>query len=162
MPITLVINGTPYNYPVPGEDPTWGDDATSWAKAVTDAISTILAPGDILSSTFSIDNNILSKTNINGLLFDPGTIRAANINYAIYRMSSTNSQGYAEEGTIFIIYDDNAPTGSKWLLSQRASGNSGVAFDIDDNGQLKYISTDIGSIGYVGSIRFNAKTLTKI
>lgn len=162
MPVTLTVNGTPYNYPVPGENPEWGADATDWAKAITDAISTLLGPGDILSSTFSIDNNIMSATNVNGLLFDPGTVRSANISYAIYRISTSNTQGYAENGTIYIVYDDNASVGSKWQLSQRSGGNSGVAFSIDDNGQLQYTSTDIGSLGYSGSIRFSAKALTKI
>ncbi len=162
MSVVLTINGTPYNYPVPGEDPTWGADATDWAKAVTEAISTLLGPGDILSSTFSIDNNISTDTNINGLLFDPGTIRAANIDYAIYRISSTNTSGYAENGRLYIVYDDNASSTNKWQLSQKTAGNSGVSFSVDDTGQLKYKSTDIGSLSYSGSIRFSAKALTKI
>lgn len=162
MPISLIVNGTPYNYPVPGENPEWGGDATAWAKAITDAISTLLGPGDILTSTFSIDNNTMSETNINGLLFDPGTVRAANIEYAVYRISTSNPTGNTESGKIQIVYDDNATLTNKWQLTQSATGNCGVSFTIDDSGQLKYKSTDIGTLGYSGSIRFSAKALTKI
>jgi hypothetical protein len=162
MPISLTVNGNIYNYPVAGENPDWGSDATDWAKAVTDALATLLGPGDILQSSFSIANNISAATNVNGLIFDPGVIRSANVDYAIYRTSNTNISGYAEAGKLYIVYDDNATIGSKWLLTQKADGNSGVAFSVDDTGQIKYKSTDIGNAGYTGSIRFSAKALSKI
>lgn len=161
MSIQLVINGTSYNYPIDGENPNWSE-ATDWAEAVTTALGTLLAPGDILETTFTINNNVAVLTNINGLLFDPGTVRAANIDYAIYRTSSTNPSGQAENGTIFLVFDDSATAGSKWQLSQRSEGtNAGVSFSITDGGQVQYTSNDIGSTGYVGSIKFRARTLSK-
>jgi hypothetical protein len=161
MPISLVINGTSYNYPVSGENPEWGEDASAWAQAVTDALATLLSTGDILDTTSTINNNISSPTNINGAIFDPGTVRAANLDYAIYRISTSNPSGHAETGTLFLIYDDSAAVNQKWQLSQRTNGSSGVSFSITDNGQIQYISTDIGAIGYVGNIKFRAKALTK-
>jgi hypothetical protein len=162
MSISLIINGNTYNYPAPGENPQWGSDASDWAQAVTNVISTLLSPGDILASTFSINNYVTSDANINGLLFDTGTIRAATIDYAVYRISTSSTSGHAETGKIYIVYDDNGSSGSKWSLSQRSNGDSGVVFNITDNGQFTYKSTDIGSAGYSGSIRFSAKALTKI
>lgn len=162
MPIPLVVNGTTYFYPVPGEDPAWGADATDWAKAVTEVLGTLLGIGDILGSTFAINNNIITDTNINGLLFDSGVIRAANINYAVYRISSASPSGHTETGQMSIVFDDNAAPGSKFQLTQTSDGDAGIIFSVDDTGQFKYRSTDIGSVGYVGSIRFSAKALTKI
>jgi hypothetical protein len=156
----LTINGTTYNYPDPGESPNWGDDSTGWAEAVTDALGTLLGAGDILQTTFSITNNITVADNINGLLFDPGVTRAANIDYSIYRISSTNTSGYAETGTIYIIYDTSAPVNNKWQLSQRTTGNSGVTFSITDSGQVQYKSNDIGVSGYSGTMKFRAKSLS--
>lgn len=161
MAITLVINGTAYQYPVAGEDPGWGVDGTEWAEAVTEALNTLLAPGDILDTSFTIANNIGVATDINGLVFDPGTIRAANVDYSVYRTSTANPSGHAEVGTLFLIYDDSASSGQKWQLSQRSGGYSGVTFSITDAGQVQYTSTDINSTNYSGVIRFRAKTLSK-
>lgn len=161
MSISLLVNGTSYEYPIPGEDPNWGAGATDWAEAVTSALNTLLAPGDILETTFSIDNNISVETNINGLLFDPGTIRAANVDYAIYRTSTGTPSGNAETGVIKLIYDDSAAVNSKWKLAQNIDGSAGVTFSVNDAGQVQYKSTDIGAPGYSGVIKFRAKTLQK-
>lgn len=162
-PVPLVINGTTYQYPVPGEDAQWGAEATDWAKAVTNVLTTLISPGDILTTVFTINNNISIATNINGLIFDSGTVRAANISYVIYRISNTNISQQTETGTIYLTLDDSAPIGEKWTLAQSSSGtNAGVVFYIDDaTGQVQYTSNDIGSLGYVGSITFSAKVLNK-
>jgi hypothetical protein len=163
MPVTLIVNGTSYEYPVPGEDPTWANDATDWAKAVTSVLATLVAPGDILQTQFTLNNNILVPTNINGLIFDSGTVRAANVDYTIYRISDTNTSGQTESGRIYLTYDDSALVGNKWVISQVSNGtNSGVVFNIDEpTGQIQYISSDIGNLGYSGLITFSAKVLNK-
>lgn len=161
MAINLIVNGTSYVYPDPGQDPNWGAGATDWAAAVTEALNTILAPGDILTTAFSIDNNISVAANINGLLFDPGVIRAANIDYAIYRTSTANPAGNAETGTIHLIYDDSAAVGLKWKITHSIDGDAGVSLSITDAGQVQYMSSDIGTTGYSGTIKFRAKTLSK-
>lgn len=162
MPIPLIVNGTTYLYPVPGEDPAWGEDATAWAKAMTEAMATLFGVGDILNSTFAISNDIQTPANINGLIFDSGVVRAATIDYAVYRISDSNLDGTAESGKIFIIFDDNAPINEKFKMTQHSNGDAGIVFSVDDTGQFKYTSTDIGSLGYNGTIRFSAKALTKI
>jgi len=158
MPIPLTINGVTYNYPVNGENPSWGNDATDWAQAVTEVINLFVGPGDILDTPGVIDNNITTPTNVNFLLFDTGTVRAANVDYSVFRTSDANPSGYAESGTIFIVFDDSL---NQWQLSQRTVGNSGVVFNITNAGQFQYTSTDIGSANYNGVIRFRAKALVK-
>jgi hypothetical protein len=161
MPIKLIIQGTTYEYPIPGEDPNWGEGAVDWAEGVTSALNTLIGPGDILQSTFAINNNVTIATNVNGLLFDPGTVRASNISYTIYRTSTSNLSGNTESGTIFINYDDNASPGNKWSSTQQVNGSSGVVFSILDSGQVQYVSNDIGNPGYFGKITFSAKSLTR-
>lgn len=161
MSIPLTIAGTTFNYPSSGQDPNWAEEASGWAVAVTDALNTLIGPGDILTTEFSIDNNISVATNINGLLFDSGFTRASNINYSVYRTSTANPAGNAETGTIYLIFDDSAPVNQKWKLSQNKDGDAGVSFSIGDNGQVQYLSSDIGSVGYSGVIVFNAKSLAK-
>lgn len=161
MSIPLTIAGTTFNYPESGTDPNWAEEASSWAVAVTEAINTLLSPGDILQTEFSIDNNISVATNVNGLLFDSGTVRAANVSYTIYRTSTAAPSGNAETGTLYLLFDDSAPVNQKWQMTQMKNGEAGVNFSIGDNGQIQYMSTDIGALGYSGVITFAAKTLSK-
>lgn len=160
MSVPLIIAGTTYNYPISGSSPNWGADATDTIVALVDALNTLLSPGDILQTTFAIDNNIAVATNINGLLFDSGTSRAANISYAVYRTSTSTPAGNAETGTIKIIYDDDASVGQKWKMTQDSDGSGGISFAVGDDGQFTYQSSDIGAAGYSGTIRFSAKSLT--
>lgn len=158
MSTPLVVNGTLYNYPTSGEDPNWAEEASGWSEAVTDVLGTLLAPGDILETTFSISNNITSAQNVNGLLFDSGTNRSAVISYSVYRTSTSTTSGKAEVGTMTLVYDDDATSGSKWSLMQTANGDAGVVFNVTDAGQITYLSSDIGSAGYSGTIHFKAST----
>lgn len=161
MPIPLTIKGTTYQYSVPGEDPNWGQENTDWAQAVTTVLNTLVSDNDILETTATISNNIIVPTNVSQLQFDPGSVRAANIDYAIYRTSNDNPSGFSETGTIYLIYDDIPST---WQLSQRSAGESGVDFSILSTGQVQYISSDLDPLnngGYSGIITFQAKTLSK-
>lgn len=161
MSRVLVVDNVSYNYPDPGEDPGWGENASDWASAVTEVLASLLSSGDILETTFNISNNISSPTNVTGLAFNTGTVRSAVITYSIYRISSTTTSGKAETGTINIVYDNSASSGNKFLMTQEATGNSGVTFNITDAGQFTYISTDIGATSYSGTMKFVAKVLAQ-
>lgn len=162
MSIPLVIAGTTFNYPQSGQDPNWAEEASSWAVAVTEVLNTLLGPGDILQTSVAIEDGISVATNINGLLFDSGTVRAANVNYTIYRTSAGEPWGHAETGVLYLVFDDDESIGKKWSLTQGPkNGDAGVAFSIGDDGQIQYISTTIGIGGYSGTIRFSAKALTR-
>lgn len=161
MPIPLIIKGTTYQYSIPGEDPNWGQENTDWAQAVTNVLNTIVSDNDILETTATIANNIAIPTNVSQLQFDIGSVRAANIDYAIYRTSNDNPSGFSETGTIYLIYDD---VPASWQLSQRSVGNSEVVFSITSLGQIQYVSSDLDPLsngGYSGIITFQAKTLSK-
>lgn len=160
MPL-LTVNNNTYDYPDPGTDPGWGEAASAWAQAVTDTLNTLVSPADILETSYIVNNNITVATDINRLFFDPGTVRAANITYSVYRTSTANPTGNVESGTVFLTFDNSAGPGSKWLLGQQKIGDAGVVFSITDAGQVQYRTTDINSTGYQGTIRFTAKTLSQ-
>lgn len=161
MSIPLTVAGVTYNYPEQGSDPDWGNEASSWAQAVSSVLNTLIAPGDILASTATINDNVIVATDVNGLNFDPTLVRSSNVTYNIYRASTDTPSGNVEDGTIYLNYDNNAAPGFKWTLSQRTNGNSGVSFSILDNGQVQYISTQIdnGGGGYTGTLTFSARSL---
>ncbi len=160
MPI-LVVNNIPYNYPDSGTSPGWGAEATGFAEGVTEVLGQLLGPNDITQTTFQVQNNISSFTNIASLVFNTGQVRAATVQYAIYRTSATNPSGKAESGTINLVYDNSAASDSKWSFTVfGVTGNSGVTFAVTDLGQFQYKSTDIGSSGYSGVMTFRAIAIT--
>lgn len=160
MSTPLTVNNQTFNYPSDGQDPGWGEDSTGWATAVTDVLNTILSPGDILETTFDINDNQTSPLEIQGFAFDSSVSRSASIVYSAYRTSTDFPAGHAETGTITIIYDNNASVGQKWKLAQIKNGDSGVLFAISDLGQFTYTSTQIdnGAGGYSGTLKFSAKS----
>lgn len=161
MSVQLTLNGVTYEYPTSGTDPNWAENATGWAEAVTSILNTLVAPGDILATTANINDNVAISTDVSGLNFDPTLVRATNVTYSIYRVSTDTPSGNTEDGTIFLNYDNAAAPGSKWTLSQRTNGNSGVTFTITDLGQVQYTSNQIdnGGGGYSGTMVFAARSL---
>jgi len=158
MPL-LTVNNTTFQYPDPGSEPGWGQDASDWASEVTAVLASLVSSDDILQTSYSINNNVSTPTDVNRLFFNPSTVRAANIQYSVYRISTANPSGHVESGIIYLNYDNAASLGSKWSFTQQKNGDSGVVFSITDAGQIQYISTDIDSTGYSGVIKFTAKTL---
>lgn len=160
MPIELIVNNIPFEYPVAGDEPGWGQPATDWATEVTEVLNDLKGPNDILQTSVAISNNISVFTDIAGLTFNTGQVRSAVINYSVYRISTANPSGNAESGVLSITYDNSASSGNKWLITAYGiSGNSGLTFNITDAGQVQYKSTDINSTGYSGTMTFRAKAL---
>lgn len=156
MPKSLIVNNTPFSYPTTGDEPGWGGDATGWAEEVTKVLNNLVGPDDILETSFNIANNQIAATNVTGLVFNAGSVRSANIQYAVYRISDSNPSGFAETGEMHLVYDNN----DGWHLGiGGVVGNSGVVFTITPAGQIQYQSSDIGAINYVGLIKFTAKAL---
>ena len=155
----LTIGNQSFNYPDPGEEAGWGEDATGWAEAVTTALSALIGTGDILPSTYSIPNNSTNQ-DVVGLAFNSSEIRSANINYNVYRKSNTET-GIAESGVMLLDLNDTGAVGQKWQLTIQKNGEAGVSFSVTDSGQIQVTSSDIGLAGYVGTMRFSAKALSK-
>jgi len=152
---TLIVNNIPFEYPTSGQEPGWGGPATDWATEVTEVLSNIVGPDDILETTFNIANNQSSAQNVTGLVFNIGSVRSAVIEYNVYRTSDTTPNGLLETGEMHIAY--NTAT-SSWLLGiGGVVGNSGVNFSITSLGQVQYTSTDIGDTNYSGLMKFSAK-----
>lgn len=156
MPKTLVVNNQPYEYPTAGDEPGWGSQATGWASGVTDVLANLVGPDDILETAFNVANNQTTFADVTGLVFNAASVRAVDITYSIFRISSTNLSGFTEKGTIQLIYDNNVG----WDLNQgNLLGNANVIFDITPTGQVQYKSSDIGATSYIGVMKFEAKAL---
>ncbi len=165
MPIELIVNGVPFEYPIPGDPPGWGQPATDWATEVTFVLNNLKGPNDILQTSFSspsFANNQSLPADIVGLSFNTGQVRAAFIQYSVYRISTANPSGHAEAGEMIAVYDNSAGSGSKWsLIVGPVSGSSGVTFSMTDTGQVQYTSTDINATGYSAVMKFKAIALNQ-
>lgn len=151
MPILTIQNQT-FNYPDPGTDPGWGEESSAWAQAVTDALNTLIAPGDILETSFTLQDNITTPTLIVGLRFDSALVRAANVTYSI------NRNGQAQSGTLHLNFNISGATGQKWTIQEARSGEVGIIFSVNDTGQVSYQSSATGS---TSNIKFSARTLSQ-
>lgn len=154
--VPLTVNGTTYQYPNAGENPGWGEDATAWAVAITNVMSTLLATGDITNTTFSLANNQVSPTDVIGLAFDPSLVRLVYINFSIVR--TTNTDTHIAGGQMMALFDGSQPVNAKWVFTIQGPGLSGVNFTFTDAGQVQYTSDNMAGTGYSGIMKFNAKT----
>lgn len=157
----LTVGNQIFNYPDPGTEAGWGQDATGWATAVTAALGALISPGDILQTTLVVANDQSAAADVTGLFFNSTLVRAANISYAVYRVSTGVPLGVAESGMLMLDLNDTGTTGNKWNMTQLKNGDAGVVFSVTDGGQIQMVSTNIGSAGYSGVINFSAKVLTK-
>lgn len=160
MPINLNVNNNNFAYPTDADEPGWGNAATGWAEEVTTVLSGVQGADDILPTSFNIANNISAATDVVGLIFNPTTVRSAEVSYAIYR--KTDSAELSETGKLNVVYKNGGDTGNKWQVGQTIVGDdAGVTFTMTDAGQIQYISTNVSGVNYSGQIRFFAKSIAQ-
>lgn len=151
MSKTLVIGSEEFEFPEEGNNSgNYGESVTSWADAVTRALSTVQKPNDIPDTEATILNNTATFTSVLGLSFNTSEVISINTEYRIQRTTDTITS--VESGFIEGFYD-----GTNWQITIRSTGNAGVEFDITGAGQIQYKSTLISGANYSGSISFRAK-----
>lgn len=158
--IELVIQGTTYEIPSSGEDPNWAEGLLAWIQAINETVNLLLGPDDILPRSANLLNNQAAPVLIRGFFFNPATVRAANIQYTIFR--KTDSTTVVENGEILLNYSADAPVNEKWKISQDRNGNSQILFTITDDGQFYYTSSNLVGANYTGILKFQAKALSQI
>lgn len=138
MSKVLNVNNTNFNYPEPGEDVGWGEGATGWAEAVTEVLTTVIGPGDIIQTNYPLVNNQASFIPVVGFIFNNATVKAVTCTYRIFRTDGTVD--LSEQGEIKFIYK---PETSNWFMTREYVGdNSGVNLDITSGGQVQYTTTN--------------------
>lgn len=156
MPQNLVVNNNTFAYPIPGDEPGWGEGATDWAVEVTGVLDSLQGSNDIPQTSFTVANNTSSVADVVGLLFNPAQVRSAVVEYSIYR--KTDSNELAEKGTLEIIYKNGGTIGSKWTLGRVFFGDDGgMLFTMTDAGQVQYTSTNLAGTNYTGTMHFSAR-----
>lgn len=157
MSVNLTIKGVTYSYPV-SNDEQWGTNATNWAIAVTEALSTVAVEGDLAPPSTSqapILNDQSVAANVNDLTFDSSVVRAADVLYYIYR--SYGSTKVMESGTLTVRFVDSA-----WTFTQEYQGDdTGVTLSITSGGQIQYTSDNKAGSPYTGVMKYRAFVLPR-
>lgn len=156
MPKILIVGTEEYEFPLQGENSDYGEQITDWATAVTDALTSVQQPNDILRTLAPINNNVSIPTNIPGFSFDTVEVRSINSEFIITRTTDSPANNFVESGFIEGNYD-----GASWKIAIRSVSNAGVFFDITPSGQITYTSTNIVGSNYVGQILFRAKVFNE-
>jgi hypothetical protein len=155
MSVTLIVNNIPFDYPEQGEQAPWGEAATGWASEVTNVLSTVKGPADILESFFDLANNQTTFANIPGFSFNSSTVRSFEIYGNIYRVYSSGVSELVEEYTL-----TGLNTGADWVITREGFGEAGVDLEITSSGQVQYKSSNLS--GHVSSkIKFRGTAVLK-
>lgn len=157
MSVSLIVNGQTYQYPANRESPSWGEDATAWAEAVTEVLANTVGTGDIVLTAANIANNQAAPANVIALAFDTGAVRAAIVEYAVYRVTTgVGAQEAVEVGTMYLGYKSTA---ASWEIAVIGGAGAGTTFSITNTGQVQYVSTAFTGSSYNGNIKFRARAI---
>lgn len=139
-----------FNYPDPGTEPGWGADATGWATAVTELLSSLAGPGTINETQSTIDNNISVDEQVAGLIFNSALTQSAIVIYRIHRDTDAISP-MTEMGQLDILLDNGTWKMTRTILSGEPAG---ITLDVDPTGQIIYQSSNLAGANYNGFIKF--------
>lgn len=157
MPKILIIGNEEFEFPLENENGNYGSSVTDWAESVTDALTTVQQPNDVLRTQAPISNNVAVFTNIPGFSFDTSEVMSVNSEFIIKRTTATPATNLVESGFIQGNFD-----GTDWKISIETTGaNSGVEFEITPAGQVRYKSSNIVGAGYEGTVTFRARVFNQ-
>ena len=157
MPKILTVGIEEFEYPLTGEQGQYGEEATDWATAVSDALSTVQQRNDIPSSSATILNGAITATAIPGFSFDTSEVISINCEFIITRTTLVPALNLVESGFIQGNFD-----GSSWNITIESVGDAGILLDITSGGQVVYTSSSLTGSNYTGSILFKAKVFNSV
>lgn len=152
MTKTFIVGNEEFEFPVSGTNPSevWGSEATDWAEAVTDVLSTLRGPSDISLTTYPLSDNISSPANIVGLKFSTTAVIQVKVEYIIQR--TVGLVVTTENGEITGNYN-----GTEFAINRQSNGDAGIEIDVTNVGQFTYTSSNLGHTSC--TIKFRATTI---
>lgn len=151
MPKILQIGNQTFEYPVQG-DGNYGEEASAWAEAATDALQTVQGPEDILLTEALLTNG--ASGDINGLLFDTSLVQQVVVEGIIVRNYTDATPTEAEAFVTLGAYN-----GVSFKISVESSGDdSGVTLDVSPSGQFTYVAANRANTNTI-TIKFKGKAI---
>jgi len=136
-------------------DGNWGEEATAWAEAVTNALNSVQGPNDILLATATLLNNQPTPVNVTNLSFNTSDVLSFEVDFFITRIFNDGSgeETITENGTLSANFN-----GTLWQTSASSVGDVGVDLTVNASGQVQYTSNDL--TGHISStMRYRGKTI---
>ena len=156
----ITIGSTIISFPDSRESPNWSESVIQFAEAVAAQLSIATGTYDVAPQSMTIDAyNNASNVDIPALSFPASNVRAAFINYTVYR--STNSANGDEAGDLIIVYNPNNSVGMKWTVTQgnKTGKGASIAFNVTDTGQVQFTTSALAGTSHAGKIGFYAKAI---
>lgn len=143
----LTVNGRVFNYPDPGTEIGWGEDATAWAEEVTNTI-------DNLDTNIPIQFTALlnpSQTNANVANLE---VDATSISMIIqYIITNDTTVSLYETGNLYL------QNNGTWTMNKIVTSStlSGISLSCTAGGQVQYTS-----LAYTGDATIVFKNISLI
>lgn len=158
---TIIIKGTPIEFPSSGASPNWAPAVIEAVEALADAVNSVTATYDVPPQVQNIDaNNSSNNVNINNLNFPATDVRAATIYYSVYRKTQNSGppdgQEVDEAGTLEINYNASRPIGQKWEMVRTGASDALIDFNITDLGQIQFSTQPLTGVSHTGIISYRA------
>ena len=154
MSKTLTVGSEDFEFPTEGSNAGYATEVTDWAEAVSDALSTVQRPNDVLLTTSSVSNSAITPTNIPGFSFSTAEVKAIDCRYVVTRTTTGPSLTVTEVGYIEGYFD-----GSDWGISIRTTGDASIFISITPSGQMQYYVTPLAGATHVGTIKFEGRVI---
>lgn len=138
--IKVQIGNTIYEIPEVGNN-KWGEKSTQVLLAISEALSNLVGPEDILTREALLGNNVSTRTPVNGLRFDSTVMQSCIVNGVIVR---TFPEGLGIEPLKDTFVIEGVAYKGAFDCSIRYTGTgAGVRLYPRDDGQIEYTSENI-------------------
>jgi hypothetical protein len=156
---TIIIRGTPIDFPDSGSSEDWSPAVIEFAQAVAEALTLAVGTYDVPPQVQIIDaSNPGTDVNITSLNFPTSNVRAAFIRYTVFR--ETDSVSAYEAGDLIIVFSADNPVNSKWEITRgNITGDGKITFTVTDTGQVRFSTTAIAGLNHTGRLSFEARAL---
>lgn len=154
----LQVGNDTFDYPITGSS-NYGEEATGWADAITEAVKEIKGPGDIsttetiLAGTDNLDGT--STGFVSGLQFDTSFVQRITVTGIITREYKVAS-GKSREVESFTI--EGAYNGVEFNFTEEFSGDDTEVVLFMVGGQFKFTSVNVVDTQEL-KIKFQGKAL---
>lgn len=147
----LQVGDEIFNYPTTG-DSNYGESATAWATAVTDVLTNVIGPGDILTQQTEL---VGASGNVSGLVFDVSFVQRIVVEGFISRETQIDPMTVEKKIESFMI--EGVYNGADFIYSVEYVGDDTLVELSFTGGQCTFTQTVIPDSTV--TIKFKAKSI---
>lgn len=158
---TIIIKGTPIEFPNSGGSPNWAPAIIEAVEALADAVNSVTSANDVPAQVQNIDiYNNSTDVDITSLNFPSSDVRSAVVTYAVHRKTidsgPPDGEEVTESGTLEINYNASRPINQEWEIVRLSQSDARITFSITPLGQIQFSTTPLNGINHTGIISFRA------